>query len=100
MPDIQHDHALNTHEAAILAAAQATEATVELLRFAREGANNDRNAFDLEYDPIARLAEALKLALEIEDHPRPDTYLDADELALLENLKAATTAFVAGWMGS
>ena len=99
MPDIQHDHALNTHEAAIVAAAQATEATAELLRFAREGEINDRNAFDAEVDVVAKLAEALKLALEIEDHPRADTYLDADELALLNNLKAATAAFIAGWNG-
>lgn len=94
------EHALTNQEAAIVAAAQATEATAEILRYAREGDINERNAFDPETDVTLKLAEALKLSLDIDDHPRPDTYLDADEIALLTNLKAATTAFIAGWYGS
>lgn len=91
------EHALTDHEAAIVAAAQAAEAVTELLRFVREGPYSDRSAFDIEV--VGKLVEALKLALDIENQPQPDTYLDEDELALLANLKTATAAFLAGWAG-
>jgi hypothetical protein len=92
------EHALTNQEAAILAAAQATEATAELLRYAREGASTERYAFHVDVDVPAKLAEALKLAIEIEGDPLP-YYLDKDELAHLAKLKAAINAFLAGWVG-
>jgi hypothetical protein len=88
---------LTLEEAAIIAASQATEATGELLRFVREGAHSDRSPFDVEV--VGKLAEALKLSLDIEGHPQPDTYLDAEELALLADLTAALSAFLEGWVG-
>ncbi len=92
------DLALTTDRAAIIAASQASDALAELMRFISEGPHSERSPFG-ETDVVAKLSEALKLTLEIEGHPRPGTYLDSDELALLTGLKAATDAFLAGWMG-
>jgi hypothetical protein len=92
------DLVLTPDRAAIVAASQASEALAELLRFISDGAHNERSPFG-ETDVVAKLAEALKLSLDIEGHPRPDTYLDADELALLSGLKDATDAFLEGWAG-
>lgn len=89
---------LDPTEAAIVAAAQATEATAELLRFAREGAYSDRSAFG-EAEPVAKLAEALSLALDIDAPDPATTHLDDDELALLADLKTSLTRFLAGWVG-
>ena len=58
---------LTMDEAAIVAAAQASEATVELLRFTREGPFSERAAFG--DDVVAKLAEALKLAIDIDEKP-------------------------------
>jgi hypothetical protein len=94
------DHAFTPEEAAIVAAAQAAEATTELLRFVREGPHSDRCAFDVEV--VGKLAEALKLAIDIENVPDasgPETFLDDQEIALLTNLKASLTAFLEGWAG-
>lgn len=93
------EHAYTMQEAALAAAAQATEATSELLRFAREGEDSERHAFNVNTDVLAKLADALKLAIEIENEPRTDTHLDEDELALLADLKTATAAFLDGWIG-
>lgn len=92
------EHALTNERAAIIAASQASEALSELLRYISEGPDSARSPFG-ETDVVAKLAEALKLSLEIEGHPRPDTYLDEDELAILERLKATVTDFLAGWAG-
>lgn len=92
------EHAYTMEEAALAAAAQATEASVELIRFAREGAYSDRSTF-ADIEVVGKLADALKLALEIEGDPSPETYLDEDERALLTNLRDSVTAFLAGWVG-
>lgn len=88
--------ALTLEEAAIVAAAQSAEATAELLRYAREGAYTEASPFNDEVIP--KLAEALKLAIDIEGDP-PAGYLDADELQLLTNLRTAVAAFIEGWAG-
>ncbi|PHQ62850.1 MAG: hypothetical protein COC10_09345 [Sphingobium sp.] len=91
-----HD-GLTCEEAAIIAAAQATEATGELLRFIREGAYSERSAFDVEV--VGKLAESLKLALDIEGEPGSGSYLDDEEKALLANLRASVANFLEGWVG-
>jgi hypothetical protein len=60
------DH-LTMEEAALEAAKLASEATAELLRFAREGAASTRTAF--EEETVSRLAEACFHALSIEGGP-------------------------------
>lgn len=100
MPDLSTLDQLGsvtTTEAAIIAAAQATEATAELLRFAREGAYSDAAPFDEEV--VCKLAEALKLAIGIEGDPGDRSYLDPDEHELLGQLEAALARFVEGWAG-
>lgn len=88
---------LTIEETATVAAAQATEATAELLRFAREGAHSARAPFGEEV--VGKLAEALGLALEIEGEPLETSILDENERALLANLKTAVAAFINGWFG-
>ena len=88
-------HLTNT-EAAIVAAAQASEATCELLRYAREGAHGQRSAFG-ETEPTPKLAEALMLSIEIE--LAHDKILDHDERESLGQLQAAAARFIDGWMG-
>lgn len=82
--------------AAIVAAAQASDATAELLRYAREGAYGQRSAFG-ETEPTPNLAQALKLAIEIE--LAEDGILDEEERASLGQLAAACARFIDGWMG-
>ena len=89
---------LTTTEAAIVAAAQASEATTELLRFAREGEHSVRSAFG-ETDVIGKLTEALSLALDIDAPDPANTHLDDDEMALLADLKASCARFIEGWVG-
>lgn len=84
-------------EAAMLAAAQAAEATVELIRFGREGAYTTRSPFAEEV--TGKLAEALKLAIEIEGGPEGTGCLDEDERQLVRDLYTSVTAFIAGWVG-
>ena len=87
---------LTNNEAAIVAAAQASDATSELLRYAREGAYGQRSAFG-ETEPTPKLAEALMLSIEIE--LAEDKILDDDERESLDQLKAAAARFIEGWMG-
>lgn len=87
-------HLTNT-EAAIVAAAQASEATAELLRYAREGADSERRAYG-EAEPVEMLAEALKLAIEIQLGDKP---IATDERAKLDGLHATLTDFIEGWAG-
>ncbi|MBV2147916.1 hypothetical protein KRZ98_06375 [Sphingobium sp. AS12] len=88
---------LTLEESAIVAAAQASEAVSELLRFAREGNYTEASPFNDEV--VAKLAEALKLAIGIDDTPHKSCWLDANELALFANLRAAAVAFLEGWAG-
>jgi hypothetical protein len=90
---------LTETEAALAAAANATEATAELIRFAREGAWRDDNPFEDEV--CGKLADALKLAFEIEREPifnpvtQPEDF--AAEKALRDNLITSLTAYLEGW---
>lgn len=84
---------------ALLAAAQASEATTELLRFAREGEQNDCFAFDGEV--MEKLAEALKLAIDLE-LPRMAVAQqrfsgDEDGREAVTMLHAALVSFIEGW---
>lgn len=87
-------HLTNT-EAAIVAAAQASEATTELLRYVREGAYGTTTAFS-EAEPVMKLAEALKLAIEIDTGS--DT-VTTDDQALRDNVHGVLTDFIEGWAG-
>lgn len=88
---------LTEQEAATVAAAQAAEATVELLRFIREGAYNSRAPFGEEV--VGKLAEALKIAIDIEGGPEETGCLDEEERDLMRGLHSAVSAFIAGWVG-
>lgn len=94
------EHAFTPDEAAIVAASQAAEAVAELLRYAREGAASTHGAFAEEV--VGKLAEAIKLAIEIDAEallPGPATTLQADELELFVNLRHAVDALLDGWVG-
>lgn len=86
-------------ETAIVAAHQAVDAAAELLRFAREGAACNWPFGDAE--PLEKLAEALKIALEIElEHIECQTHPDfADEKQMKGQMLAACTRFIEGWAG-
>lgn len=89
--------ALNTHDAALIAAGQASEAVADLIRFARDGECGDEPPFEVEV--VGKLAEALKLAIEIHGEPTGRTYPDLEEIELLRPLQAALTRFIEGWVG-
>ena len=94
------EHAFTPDEAAIVAASQAAEAVAELLRYAREGAASTHAAFAEEV--VGKLAEAIKLAIEIDAEallPGPAATLQADELELFVNLRHAADALLDGWVG-
>jgi hypothetical protein len=74
---------------ALSAATQAADATAELLVFAREGPLAARGNFNNE--PIEKLADACKLALEIEMAGGRD-----DER---NQLHSALCRYLDGWMG-
>lgn len=78
--------ALLPDEAALLAAQLASEATTELLRFAREGAASPASPFTDE--TVSPLAEATLHALRIEPDPIFDPASAPDEYAREAALKA------------
>lgn len=86
---------LTNEEAAIVAAAQASEACTELLRYARQGASSDRHAFG-DAEPVEKLAEALKLAIDLQ--LGDDPVITADR-AKLDELHGMLTDFIEGWAG-
>ncbi len=88
---------LTTTEAAIVAAGRASEATAELLRFAREGDHRPNRPFAFETEPVLKLAEALKLTIDIEGTDAP--HLDDDERTTLIELQATLGRFLEGWVG-
>jgi hypothetical protein len=90
------DRAFTLEEAAMAAAHAAIEASAELIRYAREGDYSERSPF-ADVEVVSKLADALQLALDIEGDPKPDTYLDEDELAQLAALKLAVGNFLEGW---
>lgn len=79
---------------AIAAAHCASEAAAELLRFAREGALSDAFAFTDE--TVAQLADALRLAIGIEQPRRADAG-DKDGTEMLGQLAHALMIFTDDW---
>jgi hypothetical protein len=83
--------------AAIAGAAEAAEATAELLRFAREGDHSDSFAFDAEV--VVLLAGALRKAIAIE-LPRAPKLLEIspyDTAEALRQVDAAIARFLEDW---
>ena len=74
---------------ALAAASQATEATAELIRFVHEGPQLRAAFAD---DTIEKLADALKLALEVE-HQAGASDSERDQL------HAAVCCYLDGWVG-
>lgn len=72
---------------ALAAAHQATEATTELLRFAREG---EGPSGPFETEAIEKLADALKLAMEVEGD-------EANAEEDRDRLYSALAQFLEGW---
>lgn len=80
--------------AALAAASQATEATAELIRFAREGTSFPGPFGDVEV--IEKLADALKLAIEAESvDPNAEAAASEDRA----ELHAAVARYLEGWAG-
>lgn len=79
---------------ALAAAAQASEATAELVRFAREG-DNIPPPFG-ETEVVMQLADALKLAIDVEHHHDPDSLIADEER---NQLYGALTKYIEGWAG-
>lgn len=87
---------------AIAAAHAATEGAAELLRYAREG--DCATSFALEPETLERLADALKMAIEVElpaadrrateNDPFP---ADLEGRELLGQLHAGLARFLEGW---
>lgn len=81
---------------AIIAAAQASEATTELLRFLSEGPANEGAAFG-DAEPAEKLAEALKLTIEIQLTHMPEAPWVQECREGLNQLLGACTRFIEGW---
>lgn len=80
---------------ALTAGAAASEATSELLRFAREGEHSASFAFDGEV--VSQLAEALKIAIDLEAPRVPtDDPHDLEFAASLTELRAAVETYLEG----
>lgn len=79
-----------TTRLAIAAAAQAADATAELLVFAREGPLTAHGNFNNE--PVEKLADACKLAIEVEQASGAS---DDDR----DQLYAALVRYLEGWVG-
>ena len=79
---------------ALAAASQATEASAELIRFAREGASWPGPFGEVEV--IEKLADALKLALEVE---RDAGTADAITIEDRGQLYAAVSRYLERWVG-
>ena len=88
---------LTLEEAALQAASQTTKAAAELLQFHRDGPHSAVSAFA--NDVVGPMAEALKLVLEIEPTEVGQCHMEAAELQLHLDLKAALDAFLIGWIG-
>lgn len=103
------DHVPTMEEAAIAAAHAAPEAVTELLRLAREAVTELRrfahegacsDSIPFAYEPVRKLADALRLEMDIEGEPSTDSLLfDAEENAQRRALVAALDAFLEGWVG-
>lgn len=82
---------------AVSAAGQATEAVAELLRFVREGAQHRRPPFG-DVEVVELLADALKLALEVEGAEIGNALVHPDDTECRNQLLGAVTRFLEGWV--
>lgn len=83
---------------AMIAAAQASEAVTELLRFCREGPANDL-AFG-EIEVCLKLAEALVISIDIHlGQPNIRQHEGEFGLADLDHLRASAARYIAGLEG-
>lgn len=80
---------------ALIAATQAAEAVAELLRFAAEGPGHAGGPFG-EFEVVAKLAEALALAAQIEREALSQCEEYCHDLG---QLIAAARRFIEGWAG-
>lgn len=87
---------MSTSEAAILAAMQASAASAELLRIAREREHQLTVTFS-ETEPVHNLADALKLAIEIAIDERIG--MTDDEEQQLRQLLGPVNDFCKAWAG-
>ena len=85
---------LTLPQAALIAAAQASEATTELIRYHREGPAGWTAFGDIEV--IEKLAEALALAINLE-LPNLDPASGSGETEALLALQAAAKTYIVGW---
>ncbi|HET7255593.1 MAG TPA: hypothetical protein VFJ46_17690 [Xanthobacteraceae bacterium] len=81
---------------ALAAAHQAQEAAAELIRFVREGPHYRCPPFGDDVQVVEKLADALKLALEVENAEvgRHDA---ADDAEMRNQLLGAVSRFLEGW---
>jgi hypothetical protein len=82
---------------ALSAAVQASAATAEPIRFAKEGPNWPAPFGDVEL--VELLADALKMALEVEFAETGDDRGDRDEAQMRNQLLGACVRFLDGWAG-
>jgi len=90
---------LNLVDAALIAAGQASEAAAELIRLARDGTYGDGNSPFCDEEVVGKLAEALKLTIQLQGDPNKCRFLDEEERELVGQLSAALTRFLEGWVG-
>lgn len=88
---------LSNERASLIAASQASEAVHELLRFYQEGPASDRAFGDVEV--VSKLAEALKLACDIECHFLADFPHAKEEHGEVSRLGGICANFIEGWAG-
>lgn len=84
-------------QVALASASQATEAVAELIRFAREGAQTRRPPFG-DVEVVEQLADALKMAIEVEHAELADDLSHPDDAEMRNQLLAALSRFLDGWM--
>lgn len=82
---------------AVAAAGQASDAVTELLRFAREGAQQRRPPFG-DVEVVELLADALKLTLELESAELGNAFVHPDDSECRNQLLGAVTRFLEGWV--
>lgn len=89
---------MNNADKAIIAAAQASEATTELLRFHREGPAGWTAFGDIEV--VEKLTEALALSIELQQsEPADPASADVGYAAALDCLRASCLTFIEDWVG-
>jgi hypothetical protein len=81
----------------VIAAAQASEAVTELLRFYREGPASDLAFGDMEV--CEKLAEALGIAIDIHMSMPGIAEFEGPAIEDLKSLRHACARYIAGWAG-